>query len=184
MRKGLELVDRSSVVLSTKTTKESFDEAKKSLERSLRELGTDYLDIYYLHYVRAEDLQRREGALRAMVQAKDEGLVNHIGVSTHWNTTVESVIELPEIDVIMVKLNKIGGMDCSLNDMLKAVERAYSKGKGIVSMKLLAYGDLGVREGLEYSLSLPFIHSACIGIRTLQELEQDVETYRTIVTSQ
>ena len=147
-------------------------------------MGTDYLDIYYLHAVRAEDLQRREGALRALVEARDVGLVNHIGVSTHWNTTVGKVTELSEIDVVMVKLNKKGRMDCPLNDMLKAVEGAYAKGKGIVSMKLLAYGDLGVREGLEYSINLPFIHSACIGIRTLQELEQDVETYKTIVTSQ
>lgn len=97
---------------------------------------------------------------------------------------MEKVIELPEIDVIMAKLNKTGRMDCPLNDMLKAVEKAYDKGKGIVSIKLLAYGDLGVREGLEYSLNLPFIHSSCLGIRTIQELEQDVETYRTIVTSQ
>lgn len=35
-----------------------------------------------------------------------------VGVIAHWNSTTENVIGPPEIDVIIVKLNKIGRMDC------------------------------------------------------------------------
>jgi aryl-alcohol dehydrogenase-like predicted oxidoreductase len=185
IREGLKLVNRKDIVLSTKTTQVSYDGAKASLQNSLRELGTDYIDIFYLHYVRSpEELEKRRGALDAFKQAKKAGLVKHVGVSTHWGRVVEKAAEKQEIEVIMVKLNKLGRMDCPLSDMLKAAEKAYENGKGVVAMKMLAYGDLTVKEGLEYSLSLPFVHSACLGIRTLAELEEDMEIYNRILNSE
>jgi len=184
IREGLKLVQRKSVVLSTKTTQTSYEGAKAALKKTLEELGTEYLDIYYLHYVRSpDDLEKRRGAIEAFKEAKKEGLVRHIGVSTHWSNVVEKTLDHPEIEVLMVKFNKIGKMDCPLEDMLKAVKRAYEEGKGIVNIKILAYGGLTVREGLEYALSLPFVHSVCLGIRTIEELEEDVKIYQEITRS-
>ena len=47
IREGLKLVQRKSVVLSTKTTQTSYEGAKAALKKTLEELGTEYLDIYY-----------------------------------------------------------------------------------------------------------------------------------------
>ena len=183
VREGLKLVDRESIVLSTKTHEASYDGAKASLKSALEELGTDYLDIFYMHYVRSpREFERRRGALEAFIEAREKGLVRHIGVSTHWSSVVERVLDVPKIEVVMVKMNKPGRMDCPLDDMLRAVEKAYEKGKGVVAIKLLAYGDLTVEEGLEYTLNLPFVHSACLGIRTIRELEEDVGIYRKIIS--
>jgi aryl-alcohol dehydrogenase-like predicted oxidoreductase len=184
IREGLKLVNRKDIVLSTKTTQVSYDGTKASLQNSLREIGTDYIDIFCLHYVRSpEELEKRKGALKALKQAKKAGLVKHIGVSTHWSSVVEEALKKQEIEVLMVKLNKLGRMDCPLSSMLKVAEKAYENGKGVVVMKMLAYGDLTVKEGLEYSLSLPFVHSACLGIRTLKELKEDVKIYNRILNS-
>ena len=178
---GLKLVNRKNIVLSTKTSRSSYDDAKKSLRNALHEMGTEYLDIVYMHYVCSpEDFEKRKGALEAFVEAKEQGLVRHIGVSTHWGSVVEAVLDVPEVEVVMAKLNKAGKMDCPLEDMLQALDKAHKKGKGIVAIKALAYGDLSVKEGLEYLLKLPFVHSACLGIRTLQELKEDVEIYDAI----
>ena len=175
---GLKLVNRKDIVLSTKTSKSDYDDAKKSVRNALHEMETEYLDILYMHYVSSpEDFENRKGALKAFLEAKEEGLAKHIGVSTHWSSVVEKVLDVPEIEVVLAKVNKIGRMDCPLKDMLKHLEKAHEKGKGVVAIKLLAYGDLTVEEGLEYTLRLPFIHSACLGIRTIQELEQDVAIY-------
>lgn len=181
VREGLKLVDRESVVVSTKTQQTGYEEARSSLEKALRELETEYIDIYYMHYVRSpQDLESRRGAFEALLEARREGLIKHIGVSTHWSTVVERVAEIPEIEVLMVKINKIGRMDCPLEDMLKAVEKAYTKGKALIAMKLLAYGSLTVREGLAYGLTLPHVHSVCIGMRTVEELEENLKLYREI----
>lgn len=182
VREGLKYVPREEIILSTKTTQKTYEGAKESLKKTLQEIGTDYIDIYYLHYVKSpEDLENRKGAIQAFKEAIDEGYVRHIGVSTHWNEVVEKLLEFLEIEVVMVKLNKIGRMDSPLQAMLKAVEKAYINGKGIVCMKIAAYGDLSIREGLEYALNLPFIHSVCLGMRTIQEVEEDVKIYQRIV---
>ena len=183
IKEGLKYVPREKVVISTKTTQKTYDGAKESLIRSLREIGTGYLDIYYLHYVQTpQDLKNREGAINAFLEAKKEGKVRHVGVSTHWSSVVEETLNYPEIEVVMVKLNKAGRMDCPLQDMLKAVEKAYENGKGVICMKILAYGNLTVREGLEYALSLPYVHSVCLGMRTIGEVEEDVKIFNELVT--
>ena len=183
-REGLKLVNREKIILSTKTREESYEGAKTSIRNSLQELGTEYIDIYYLHFVNElESLEaRRRGALKALIEAKEKGLVRHIGLSTHRSNIVEKALEIPEIEVFMVKMNKIEErMQCTLKDMLKAAKKAYEKGKGIVVIKILAYGKLTVEEGLEWALNLPFVHSVCLGMRTMQELEEDVEIYNKIM---
>ena len=66
---------RDRVVIQTKTGAKDYDGARKSIERSLREMGTDYIDALLLHGVSSpEDLESREGAMSAFLDAKSEGL--------------------------------------------------------------------------------------------------------------
>jgi aryl-alcohol dehydrogenase-like predicted oxidoreductase len=78
---------RGRFFLATKTGERGYREARDQIRRSLDRLRTDRLDLIQLHnLVKEEEWQQAfsdEGALRACVEARDEGLVRFIGVTGH-----------------------------------------------------------------------------------------------------
>ncbi len=78
---------RSQFFLATKTSQRSGDGARAGLERSLQRLGVDSVDLIQLHnLVEPDEWEQAHGpggALEALVLARDEGLVRHIGVTGH-----------------------------------------------------------------------------------------------------
>lgn len=78
---------RSEVFLATKTGEREGSAARAELERSLERLGVDSVDLIQLHNLVDEadwtQAHASGGALAALVQARDEGLVTHIGVTGH-----------------------------------------------------------------------------------------------------
>jgi aryl-alcohol dehydrogenase-like predicted oxidoreductase len=73
--------------LATKTGARTGSEARASLERSLSRLGVDHVDLIQLHNLVEEDewetAHGRGGAVEALVQAREEGLTRHVGVTGH-----------------------------------------------------------------------------------------------------
>jgi aryl-alcohol dehydrogenase-like predicted oxidoreductase len=78
---------RERIFLGCKTTERSREGAKAELHRSLERLGVDGFDLYQLHGVCwMDDLDAAMapgGAIEAFVEARDEGLVRHIGITGH-----------------------------------------------------------------------------------------------------
>ncbi len=78
---------RKDFFLATKTDERTGDEARAGLERSLTRLGVDRVDLIQLHDLVEQDewevAHGPGGALEALVRAKEEGLVSHIGVTGH-----------------------------------------------------------------------------------------------------
>lgn len=78
---------RDSVFLATKTGERSGGAARAELERSLTRLGTDRVDLVQLHNLVEEQEWQTAfaggGAVEAMAAARDEGLVDHIGITGH-----------------------------------------------------------------------------------------------------
>lgn len=78
---------RENIFLACKTTKRIRKEASEELHRSLKRLQTDYFDIYQLHGLDdPEDLKialGEDGAMRAIVEAKEQDLVKNIGITNH-----------------------------------------------------------------------------------------------------
>lgn len=83
---------RDKFVLATKargTTKEAM---AKDIETSLKNLRTDYIDLYQFHNPSMADLDTilaPGGAMEAMQEAKAAGKIGHIGITTH-STAVSS----------------------------------------------------------------------------------------------
>ncbi len=79
--------NRDRVFLATKTDERSGDAARAQLERSLSRMGVDSVDLIQLHNLVEDDeweqVHGAGGALEALVAARDEGLVRHIGVTGH-----------------------------------------------------------------------------------------------------
>ncbi len=78
---------RSEFFLATKTGDRKYAEARDSIRRSLERLRTDHLDLLQLHAV-VEDSEWEEatgpgGALEAAIEAREQGLVRFIGITSH-----------------------------------------------------------------------------------------------------
>lgn len=78
---------RGEVFLATKTRERGGPAARAELERSLQRLGVDQVDLIQLHNLvepdEWEQAHATGGALEALIQARDEGLVRFIGVTGH-----------------------------------------------------------------------------------------------------
>lgn len=78
---------RERIFLGCKTKERTRDGAKAELHRSLERLQTDHLDLYQLHAVRRLDeldaCTAPGGALEALIEAREEGLVRYLGITGH-----------------------------------------------------------------------------------------------------
>ncbi len=78
---------RDEYYISSKATRPTAGQVRESIEESLRLLKIDYLDIYELDYVNSdEEMDRQlgpEGAYEALLEAKQAGLIRHIGCTSH-----------------------------------------------------------------------------------------------------
>ena len=177
--KGLE---RDQVVIQTKTGAKDYDGARKSIERSLQEMGTDYIDVLLLHGVSSpEDLASREEAISAFLDAKSEGIIRVMGCSTHLftGTVMDAVIDHPEIQVILATANKEGRMleGGPLDRHLEYLQRAYDLGKGLSIMKVIAAGDIpesDLEDWIRWGFELEIAHGINLGISNHLELDFDV----------
>jgi predicted aldo/keto reductase-like oxidoreductase len=138
---------RKQVVLSSKTLAKTRQEAEQHLETSLRELGTDYLDIWYLHNRNTPE-EVTDELLEAQQAAKKAGKIRFAGVSTHFNMDrmLEHLIQRGQTDVVLTTYNfamqniAATGQQTSLDRLTAAIEKARKAGIGIVVMKTMAGG--------------------------------------------
>jgi aryl-alcohol dehydrogenase-like predicted oxidoreductase len=148
---------RPKVIISSKSTGKTKQEVLADLESSLRELGTNYLDIWYLH-MKNEPEQVTEDLLEAQRLAKQSGKIRFAGVSTHFNMDriLAYLAKLGQTDVVLTTYNFAmrsvaaganTNPDAPKTDMTAAIRAARKAGLGIVVMKVLAGGVARVQRG-------------------------------------
>jgi predicted aldo/keto reductase-like oxidoreductase len=127
---------RKNIVLSSKTGAHTRADALANLDTSLKELGTDYLDIWYLHgKTHPEDVT--DELIDAQQAAKQAGKIRFAGVSTHSGQPqlIPFLAAHPKIDVILSAYN------FTVEPVVTTVlEQAAKAGKGTVAMKVMAGG--------------------------------------------
>jgi aryl-alcohol dehydrogenase-like predicted oxidoreductase len=181
IREGLRGLDRSSVVVNSKTQAKDRPTAVSDVERFLRELDTPYVDTLMLHGVETTDeFQRRQGALEGLLQCKERGLVRHVGMSTHISTgaIMDVAASDPRIEVVLTLFNRDGLMlkGGKLAEHVAAIRRVYEAGKGVCLMKILAQGDLVPQreEAIKAAVAFPHAHAFTIGFRDANQAEYAV----------
>lgn len=194
---GLALGERrSEVFLASKTHDRTREGSLRLLDESLQRLGTDWLDLWQLHDLRThEDLKRifaRGGALEALLQARDEGRVRHLGITGHHDPDILlEAMRRFDFDTLLVALN---AADVHRLSFIQTVlPEAARLGMGVIAMKVCAQGALlrpkGVRgllgtggltmdEALGYALSLQGVSTAVIGCRTPAEVDDNARIVR------
>ena len=139
-RERVHLVSKLPVFLTRKT--QDFD---KYLATSLERLQTDFLDIYLLHAMNAAGFEKvqRLGLLDKMVEARDAGLIRHIGFSFHDTLPVfKSIVDAFDWDLCQIQYNY---MDTCLQAGTEGLEYAAGKGIAVVIMEPLKGGSWPIR---------------------------------------
>jgi predicted aldo/keto reductase-like oxidoreductase len=141
------------VVLASKSHAKTADAMRAHLETSLKELQTDYIDIYKAHFVSTHaDYQTvisPGGALEALLKARDEGLIGHIGLTSHNLEVLDRCLDDGLFDVIMVCFSFLEPQARE-----KIIPKALEKNVGVLAMKPFSGGvieDAG--PALKYALA-------------------------------
>lgn len=146
-----------------------------SVERSLRRLRTDRIDIVLLHSDgRDEWILRESGALDALVLLKDQGKARAVGIST--KTPAGALLAGERCDAVMLTLNPAETAD------LPAVRRAHERSVGVLIKKALAGGHLArhaaapadpVEASFRMILAEPGVSSIIVGTINPDHLEHN-----------
>ena len=152
------------------------EHTRASVERSLRRLNTDYLDVVLVHSDGNDLAVLRQGTLEALDDLKREGKIRATGVSTK---TVEGGLEtLRRADIAMVTYN------LAHQDEKPVIDFAAERGKGILIKKAFASGHLPadhpdpVQASLDRVLGTPGVGAVIAGTVNPHHLEENVAKAR------
>jgi predicted aldo/keto reductase-like oxidoreductase len=199
---GQVLKDRRAEVFQTsKTADRTYDGSMKLLEKTLKQLQTDHLDLWQLHNVqRQDDLDKifaNDGALKALLKAREDGMVRFLGVTGHYEPLVlKQALDRFDFDTILMAINAADTHYLSFKRYLLPI--AQKKGIGIIGMKLATRGrmlstwtpppldqqperlrtpkpgTITMKESLHYNCTLP-VSTNIVGVDNIEQLEQDVK---------
>lgn len=162
---------RKEAVVATKSMARTRETMAADIKKSLETIGLDYIDLYQMHNVKSkkelDKVLSPDGALAALIEAKKEGLVRHIGVTGHIKDFLVETLQVEGIETIQFPFNAVETVGVSA-----LLEQAGEKGIGVIVMKPLAGGAL--RNG---NLALRYIleHTVTTAIPGMDSLEQVAE---------
>ena len=127
---------RKQIVLSTKSHSPNKEALLKDLDTSLRELNTDWVDIWYLH-AKGSAEEIHDDMIEAQQVAKKQGKIRFAGVSTHGGQQqlLPWMAQKGVFDVVLTGYNFTMGVD-----MDQSIATAAKAGLGVVAMKVMAGG--------------------------------------------
>ena len=132
---GLAFEDvRSDIYIASKTAAENVEDFWNDLETSLKELKTDYLDLYQHHNISFCPKKDDEMFL-AMAEAKSEGLIKHIGLTTHKITIANEALESGLYETLQYPFSYLSG-----NEELKLIKKCENLDVGFIAMKAMGGG--------------------------------------------
>ena len=170
---------RTDMWIATKVNETRRDGARRQLEGSLVRLQTDHVEEVRLHNVHSFDrlnaMTARGGALDALMEARDEGLVRFIGISGHADPQVllEAIRRFP-FDTALCAVSVLDHFIYSFAE--EFLPFALQKCMGIVGMKVFGNKALATewRRALRYSLGLP-VTTVIAGCSTSEQLNGDID---------
>jgi aryl-alcohol dehydrogenase-like predicted oxidoreductase len=172
---ALKYVPRDKVTVLTKSWSRDEQGMRADLERFRKELRTDYLDICLMHCLTEGDwTERYRGAMDALEEAKQKGIVRAHGCSCHSIEALRAAAKTPFVEVDLARINPIGShMDAEPETVVSVLREMKTAGKAVIGMKILGQGDLSTRqsEAIKYALSLGVLDAFTIGAESKAEQE-------------
>ena len=128
---------REKFVIATKSMSRTKDAMAADIDISLKNLRTDYIDLYQIHNATPGDVEKviaPGGALEALQEAKAAGKIGHIGITAHSLDTFKMALEFDWVETIMFPYNIVETQGQEL------IEKCTEKNIGFIAMKPLAGG--------------------------------------------
>jgi aryl-alcohol dehydrogenase-like predicted oxidoreductase len=176
---------RKEVFIVTKCLETDGSKTLDLAQSNLKELGIEQVDLMYTHSIGHamydfEALTGNDGPMASMQKAKKDGLTRFVGITGHNRPEkFAQVIEKREIDAMMNAVNVVDRHTYAFEDVVWPTAR--KKNIGLAAMKVFGGGIVAckmpekLREAsFRFALSVPGVAIAVIGVRTVQELEQNV----------
>lgn len=180
---------REQVFLASKTAERDRDGAWRELERSLKRLNTNYLDLWQLHHVSFEQeldkIFSKNGAVKALEEAKDQKIIRFNGITGHHEPKIITEgLRRYNFDTTLVCINA-ADKHHPRPFIPTVLPVAREKNVGVIAMKIPAYGRLfkpgildGMHQAMGYTLSQPGVHCCIIAAETVAQLESNLEVAR------
>jgi predicted aldo/keto reductase-like oxidoreductase len=165
---------RENVYITTKSHAKTAKELRENLETSLKNLRTDYLDLYQLHNVTDEGwktLNAPGGAFEEILKIKEEGIAHHIGVTSHSPTFLTRIVgEGSPFETIMVGYNYI-----ALEPSKELLPTCKKMDIGTIIMKPFGGGAFtNARTALKFVLADENANLTIPGMQSVAEVEENV----------
>ena len=165
---------RDKFILATKTMARDYEGMKADIEKSLKNLRTNYIDLYQIHNIKTDaefdTCFGENGAYKALLEAKAEGKIGHIGATAHGLEAFERLITEFEdkIETIMFPFNIVESQG------LELMKKCTEKNIAFIAMKPMAGGNL--EDGtlaMKYILNNPDCTIAIPGMGDAKEVYEN-----------
>lgn len=170
---------RSEVFLATKVNKRSKEGVLDELKESLRRLRTDHVDLIQVHAINAwADLEQAlapDGAVAALEEARQDGLVRYIGITGHARPEIlaHAIAEYP-FDTVLSALGMADHLISNPERFL--LPEAQTHSVGVIAMKVFGHGAYQSRDlALRFSLGLPGVSLAILGLNDERQIDEAIE---------
>ncbi|MCD4714681.1 MAG: aldo/keto reductase [Clostridiales bacterium] len=143
---------RKDIFLACKTEDRTRKGSQALLEKSLKNLQTDYFDLYQLHAVyNLADVERTfgpNGSFETYVKAKQEGYIKHIGFSAHSTEAALALMEYYDFDSIMFPFNFVSLIKNDYGSFV--LKKALEKKMGIIGLKSMVLSERQESDVIDY----------------------------------
>lgn len=164
---------RDKFVLATKSMARTREAMAADIEISLKNLQTDYIDLYQIHNpndAQLDTVLAPGGAMEALLEAKAQGKIGHIGLTAHSQSVFERALTLDEIETIMFPYNIVERQGEAL------IARCKDKNVGFIAMKPMAGGAIEDAElAMRYIVANPDVTVVIPGMYCADEVWQNVK---------
>lgn len=171
--------DRNKLVIASKSYAYDKNTAEYSINKALKEMDTDYLDVFMLHEQdNGNNFIGHYKAVDRFMKYKEDGIIKHFGISTHRVEAVRDSIKFKEIEFLFPLFNYkgIGIQDGNIEDMSEALKKAKEYNKFIMAMKIYGGGHLinEAEKAFKYVDNLNYIDSIAAGMGTVEEIDANI----------
>ncbi len=160
---------RHNITIASKTMAKTKEEFQKDLETSLRELNTDYIDLYQFHNPpfcpKPDD---GTGLYEEMLKAKEKGYIRHIGITNHRIKVAKEAIESNLYDTLQFPFSYLAS-----DSEVDLVKECTDNNMGFIAMKALA-GGLIQNSAAAFAFMMQYDVLPIWGIQKIEELEEFV----------
>ncbi|MBS5678688.1 MAG: aldo/keto reductase [Clostridiales bacterium] len=169
---------REKFVIATKSMSRTKEDMARDIDISLKNLRTDYIDLYQIHNPSMAELEQviaPGGALEALMEAKAAGKIRHLGLTAHMAAVFERALELDWVETVMFPYNIVETQGEEL--MAKCRE----KNVGFICMKPMAGGALeDARLALRFIRQNENVSVVIPGMYDIREIDENLSAMEDI----